>query len=280
MPLLPNASMCFSLHRCWLPSAGFLCLVRVRWGAEHTPVRAGSAWDYFAGSSPLPHGSDAPSPPREGKASPAWKRVRSASPKAPLAALVPSLVSLHSTDTRKVTDKPTENTHARLSAALRPGRYGAHTTGHTPRERGRSQVCLRPHSSTSRGALTYRKETPPPSGKTGTQVSRDNCFWACFLKTEERWSKISNPSQIHTILISKIKMVLPARDTASQDLDVGTCSFGESHRSQLGALQQTRPRTPADRVTAHSRHLPALPSCGHSGRARSTPRRPPARTPG
>lgn len=39
---------------------------------------------------------------------------------------------------------------------------------------------------------------------------------------------------------------------------MGTCSFGESHRSQLGALQQTRPRTPADRVTAQP--SPACPS--------------------
>lgn len=79
----------------------------------------------------------------------------------------------------------------------------------------------------------------------------------------------------------KIKWCFP-RDTASQDLDVGTCSFGESHRSQLGALQQTRPRTPADRVTAHSRHLPALPSCGARGLGQGAPlsSRPPARTPG
>lgn len=207
MPLLPNASMYFSLHRCWLPSAGFLCLVRVRWGAEHTPVRAGLAREPpLRGAAHLTRLGRAVASEGKGRQSPAWKRVRSASPKAPpLAALVPSLVSLLSTDTRKVTDKPTENTHARLSAALRPGTLrSTHNGTHAGRERGRSQVCLRPHSSTSpRGALTYRKETPPPSGKTGTQVSRDNCLGLFPLKTEERWSKISNPSQIHTILISK-----------------------------------------------------------------------------
>lgn len=79
----------------------------------------------------------------------------------------------------------------------------------------------------------------------------------------------------------KIKCCFP-HDTASQDLDVGTCSFGERHRSELGTLQQTCPRTPADCVTAHSCHLPALPSRGARGLGQAAPlsSRPPARTPG
>lgn len=72
----------------------------------------------------------------------------------------------------------------------------------------------------------------------------------------------STPNTYH--LDFKIKWCFP-QDTASEDLDVGTCSFGESPRSQPVTLQQTWPWTPADRGTVLRPPLPALPSLGGHG---------------
>lgn len=131
MPLLPNASMCFSLHSMLAPVCGIPLLGEGEVRRTHTcPGRPGPGCP--AGSSPLDTARRQRRRLRgEGRQKPSLKRVRSFPEGAAFSRWSPAL--FHSTDTRKVTDKPTENTHARLSAARDQGRYGAHTTGHAGR---------------------------------------------------------------------------------------------------------------------------------------------------
>lgn len=153
IPLLPNTVMCFSLHRCWLPTRDSFAL----WGAEPTPIRAGLApggrRDASVGSGPpdgaltrrRPWGKDKPGLNRIHSAL-LWRRLL-------VTLLVPSLALPQSRDTRNATDKPKGNTHdssqRRFSTNTERFRQTQGKTQVTRRET-ETEACLSSHSGNRR----------------------------------------------------------------------------------------------------------------------------------